>query len=90
MPAVVSSAVKGSKKAKRPAWDLKGRIQDMEENFVATQQTNSVLKQELEEYNQRIAALEVANSQLHQENEMKSVQSEEAVSQISNLETQLK
>lgn len=89
MPAAVSTAKIG-KKPKRPAWDLKGRIQDMEENFLATQERNASLKHELEEYNQRIAALESANSVLHHDNEIKSVQSEEALSQINELKHQRK
>ncbi|GFR31297.1 carboxy-terminal kinesin 2 [Trichonephila clavata] len=77
-------------KPKRPAWDLKGRIQDMEENFQSAQQVNSTLNEQLTTYNQRILALEEANSLLHKDVEIKASQSEVASSQASNLEKQLR
>ncbi|GFY61156.1 hypothetical protein TNIN_448231, partial [Trichonephila inaurata madagascariensis] len=77
-------------KPKRPAWDLKGRIQDMEENFQSAQQVNSTLNAQLTAYNQRILALEEANSLLHKDVEIKASQSEVASSQVSNLEKQLR
>ncbi|XP_035205153.1 kinesin-like protein KIFC1, partial [Stegodyphus dumicola] len=91
MPAVLPTAkIKGGLKSKRPAWDLKGRIQDMEEHFNKTLEQNSTLKQELQAYNQRIAALEATNSLLYKDVEIKSSQSEEASSQINRLENTLK
>lgn len=86
MPAISVS----KSKPKRPAWDLKGRIQDMEENFQNAQQRNSTLNDQLTAYNQRILALEEANSLLHKDVEIKASQSEEASSQASNLEKQLR
>ncbi|KAG8180369.1 hypothetical protein JTE90_014248 [Oedothorax gibbosus] len=81
-------------KAKRPAWDLKGRIQDMEEKFQVTQEKNSTLNEQLtimnEQYNQRIAALESANSMLHKDVEIKSTLTEEASSQVCKLQKELK
>ncbi|GFY57333.1 carboxy-terminal kinesin 2 [Trichonephila inaurata madagascariensis] len=86
MPAISVS----KSKPKRPAWDLKGRIQDMEENFQSAQQVNSTLNAQLTAYNQRILALEEANSLLHKDVEIKASQSEVASSQVSNLEKQLR
>ncbi|GBL96931.1 Carboxy-terminal kinesin 2 [Araneus ventricosus] len=88
MPAV--SVTSGKSRAKRPAWDLKGRIQDMEENFQNAQQLNSNLNEQLMTYNQRILALEETNKRLHKDVEIKSSQSEVASSQASTLEKQLR
>ena len=86
MPAVVPSATI-QKKTKRSAWDYKGRFEDLEQNFLATKQQNEMLVKNFEIYNERIAALESANSSLHKANEVKSV---EAVSQITELQAKLK
>ncbi|CAL1272597.1 unnamed protein product [Larinioides sclopetarius] len=88
MPAL--SATSGKSKPRRPAWDLKGRIQDMEEHFQNAQQLNSNLNEQLMTYNQRILALEETNKRLHKDVEIKSSQSEVASSQASTLEKQLR
>ncbi|KAF8786825.1 Carboxy-terminal kinesin 2 like protein [Argiope bruennichi] len=88
MPAI--SVTSGKSKPKRPAWDLKGRIQDMEEHFQNAQQLNLNLNEQLLAYNQRILALEETNKRLHKDVEIKSSQSEVASSQASTLEKQLR
>lgn len=97
MPAMsIASTLKPkpTAKAKRPAWDLKGRIQDMEEHFQTAQQKNATLNDQLasmsEQYNQRIAALESANSMLHKDVEIKSTLTEEASSQVCKLQKELR
>ena len=52
----------GSKK--RPAWDLKGRLQDMESKFQSTVQERHDLMTQMNMYNERIALLENKNTQL--------------------------
>ena len=49
---------------KRPAWDLKGRLQDMESKFQSTAQERQDLMSQMNMYNERIALLENKNTQL--------------------------
>ncbi|XP_025086603.1 carboxy-terminal kinesin 2-like isoform X2 [Pomacea canaliculata] len=49
---------------KRPAWDLKGRLQDMESVLSQREASASSLQSQLESYNQRIAHLEQQKEQL--------------------------
>ena len=49
---------------KRPAWDLKGRLQDMETKFQSTVQERQDLMLQMSMYNERIATLENKNTQL--------------------------
>ncbi|XP_071038389.1 carboxy-terminal kinesin 2 [Parasteatoda tepidariorum] len=85
-----SRAVTVSKPPKRQPWDLKGRIQDMEETFKETQKQNTTLLEQLAINNQRIAALESDNSLLNKDVQIKSCESEEAMVQISELQKKLK
>ncbi|XP_071099275.1 carboxy-terminal kinesin 2-like [Haliotis cracherodii] len=61
-PAVPKAAAAGGKK--RAAWDLKGRLQDMEQVLQHRDQVSSTLQVQLESYNNRINMLESQNTQL--------------------------
>ncbi|XP_055998157.1 carboxy-terminal kinesin 2-like isoform X2 [Ostrea edulis] len=52
-------------KAKRPAWDLKGRLQDMEELLNRQSSKRDSLESQLQDYNNRIASLESEKKQLY-------------------------
>ncbi|GIY91528.1 carboxy-terminal kinesin 2 [Caerostris extrusa] len=71
-----SMPVISATKPKRPAWDLKGRIQDMEEKFHTAKTVNSTLNDQLLAINQRMLALEAANSTLNKDVEIKASQSQ--------------
>lgn len=49
---------------KRPAWDLKGRLQDMEVVLSQREANTHSLQSQLESYNQRIMQLEMQKQQL--------------------------
>ncbi|XP_067656013.1 carboxy-terminal kinesin 2-like [Haliotis asinina] len=61
-PTVPKAAVAGGKK--RAAWDLKGRLHDMEQVLQHRDQISSSLQSQLESYNNRINMLESQNMQL--------------------------
>ncbi|XP_067135758.1 carboxy-terminal kinesin 2-like [Centruroides vittatus] len=77
-------------KQKRPAWDLKGRIQDMEEEFVRSRRSNQQLHDQLELTNERVAFLEQINTRLNEDVASKTAQSEEASQIVENLKSTLK
>ncbi|XP_061178033.1 carboxy-terminal kinesin 2-like [Saccostrea echinata] len=52
-------------KAKRPAWDLKGRLQDMEELLNKQSSKRDSLESQLQDYNIRIASLESEKNKLY-------------------------
>lgn len=52
-------------KAKRPAWDLKGRLQDMEELLNRQSSKRDSLESQLQDYNSRIASLESEKNRLY-------------------------
>ncbi|XP_046558589.1 carboxy-terminal kinesin 2-like isoform X2 [Haliotis rubra] len=61
-PTVPKAAAAGGKK--RAAWDLKGRLHDMEQVLQHRDQISSSLQTQLESYNNRINTLESQNMQL--------------------------
>ncbi|XP_054706283.1 carboxy-terminal kinesin 2-like [Uloborus diversus] len=92
MPAMSIAALvpKVAPKAKRPAWDLKGRVQDLDEVIQKVQQRNASLEKNLEETNGRIASLEAEKCRLNENVVIKSAQTEEASCQIQRLTESLK
>lgn len=65
-PPVASTVPKAAgNKAKRPAWDLKGRLQDMEELLNRQSSKRDSLESQLQDYNSRIASLESEKNQLY-------------------------
>ncbi|XP_045175313.2 carboxy-terminal kinesin 2-like isoform X2 [Mercenaria mercenaria] len=54
----------GGGKAKRPAWDLKGRLQDMEEQWKKQSQEKNEFLSQMQKCTERIALLENHNDQL--------------------------
>ncbi|XP_054723949.1 kinesin-like protein KIFC1, partial [Uloborus diversus] len=87
MPAMSIAALvpKVAPKPKRPAWDLKGRVQDLDEVIQKVQQRNASLEKNLEETNGRIASLEAEKCRLNENVVIKSAQTEEASCQIQRL-----
>lgn len=77
-------------KPKRPAWDLKGRIQDMEDEFVKSKISNQELHDQLELTNERVAFLEEINSRLNEDVACKTAQSEEASQIVEKLKQTIK
>ncbi|KAL5007768.1 hypothetical protein ScPMuIL_016574 [Solemya velum] len=78
----------GSKK--RPAWDLKGRLQDMEEVLASRNQMSSTLHSQLESYNQRINMLESQNNHLSGTVAQAEKQTTQASAEISDLQRRLR
>ena len=75
---------------KRPAWDLKGRLQDMEAILGQREADSHSLQSQLESYNQRIEQLESQKQQLYGDVAKRSEQAE-MVSQINrDLQQQLR
>nr|KAG5699218.1 hypothetical protein BaRGS_012739 [Batillaria attramentaria] len=75
---------------KRPAWDLKGRLQDMEAVLNQREATTSTLSSQLESYNQRIAQLETQKQQLSGDVAKRSELTEMVKEENSQLQRQLK
>ncbi|XP_013777347.2 carboxy-terminal kinesin 2-like isoform X1 [Limulus polyphemus] len=79
-----------SKKTKRPAWDLKGRIQDIEEQFLVSRKTNDELISQLKLNEERIALLEGLNSELSQDVQCKESKTQEANEVLEQLQKSLR
>ncbi|BFZ10060.1 hypothetical protein BsWGS_13099 [Bradybaena similaris] len=75
---------------KRPAWDLKGRIQDMEAHIQRQAKDNTCLQDEFSKYNERIGHLEQLNKQLSGNVVEKELASESAMKEIDNLKNMLR
>ncbi|KAJ8299194.1 hypothetical protein KUTeg_023254 [Tegillarca granosa] len=84
------AAQKSSGGKKRPAWDLKGRLQDMEELVQSQGTQRQMLMIQLDDYNSRIASLESANNQLSGTVEQKEKLATDASRQIDNLRQRLR
>ncbi|GFO03552.1 kinesin-like protein [Plakobranchus ocellatus] len=85
---VVSTGV--AKPKKRPAWDLKGRLQDMETHMQTQTKNNSNLQGQVTECNFRIAHLESLNQKLSGDVEEKHLASQSAVKEIEQLREKLR
>ncbi|XP_072172005.1 carboxy-terminal kinesin 2-like [Diadema setosum] len=79
-----------SSKAKRPAWDLKGRLADMEAAMESRTNTNQYLESRITENNDRIEYLESLNQQLKGTVQVKETQSCQAEETIRCLERKLR
>ena len=75
---------------KRPAWDLKGRLQDMEAILGQREADSYGLQSQLESYNQRIAQLESQKQQLHGDVAKRSEQAEMVSQMNKDLQEQLR
>lgn len=75
---------------KRPAWDTKGRLEDMEQAMAINLQQNTSLQQQISSSNERIALLESMNSQLTGAIKQKEMQSDEASGEIQMLLKKIK
>ncbi|CAG5121553.1 unnamed protein product, partial [Candidula unifasciata] len=75
---------------KRPAWDLKGRIQDMEAHLQQQVKDKTSLQSEFSKYNERIGQLESLNKQLSGNVVEKELASESAMKEIENLKAILR
>ncbi|KAK3596665.1 hypothetical protein CHS0354_038897 [Potamilus streckersoni] len=82
------AATGGSRK--RPTWDLKGRLQDMEELLRSQDVHSQNLATQLTDYNQRIVQLESQKDQLSNAVSQKEQQTSDASKQITNLRNQLR
>lgn len=82
--------LKAGSSKKRPAWDLKGRLQDMEELVQSQGTQRQMLMIQLDDYNSRIASLESANNQLSGTVEQKEKIATDASRQIDNLRQRLR
>uniref|UniRef100_A0A0B7B810 Uncharacterized protein n=1 Tax=Arion vulgaris TaxID=1028688 RepID=A0A0B7B810_9EUPU len=74
---------------KRPVWDLKGRIQDMEAHIQQQNKDKSSFMGQFSKYNDRIGQLESQNQQLSTNVAQKEVASESAMKEIQNLQSKL-
>ncbi|CAL1537426.1 unnamed protein product, partial [Lymnaea stagnalis] len=74
---------------KRPGWDLKGRLQDVEIHFQKELKNSSLVQLQLSECNNRIAQLESINQKLSGDVVEKQVASETAEKDINNLRNKL-
>ncbi|XP_005102127.1 carboxy-terminal kinesin 2 isoform X2 [Aplysia californica] len=74
---------------KRPAWDLKGRLQDMEAHMQRQAKDSSSLQGQLTQYNDRIVQLESQNQKLSGDVVEKEMASETAVKEIQELKNKL-
>lgn len=81
---------KGSSKAKRPAWDLKGRLQDMEELLNRQSSQRDSLENQLQDYNSRIASLESEKNRLYGDVQSKEEKVHGASKQIEEYRKQIR
>lgn len=80
----------GSSKAKRPAWDLKGRLQDMEELLNRQSSQRDSLENQLQDYNSRIASLESEKNRLYGDVQSKEEKVHGASKQIEEYRKQIR
>ncbi|XP_055957955.1 kinesin-like protein KIFC1 [Patella vulgata] len=76
--------------SKRPGWDLKGRLQDMEALVLSRENMSAELQSQLESYNKRIFSLESHNQQLTGTVREKELQTQDNTAEISNLRRQIR
>ncbi|XP_059166584.1 carboxy-terminal kinesin 2-like [Physella acuta] len=84
-----STVVSTGAPKKRPAWDLKGRLQDMENHLQRQAKDSTSLQGQLSQYNDRIAQLESINQKLSGDVVEKQVASETAFKDIQDLRNKL-
>ncbi|KAL8593766.1 hypothetical protein ACOMHN_059259 [Nucella lapillus] len=89
-PQNTSLVAAGGGGKKRPAWDLKGRLQDMETMLSHRETTTHDLQSQLESYNGRIEQLENQKQQLSGDIAKRSQQTEEVSRQNTDLRQQLR
>ena len=75
---------------KRPAWDTKGRLEDMEVALSRHLEQNSSLQQQILSSNDRIAQLESLNCQLKGTVEQREQMTTQARDEIGTLQRQLR
>ena len=75
---------------KRPAWDTKGRLQDMEEAMSQHIKMNGNLQQQMLLSNERIVSLEMMNSQLKGTIQQREQQTSQATDEIAALQKKLR
>ncbi|XP_013392997.1 carboxy-terminal kinesin 2 [Lingula anatina] len=75
---------------KRQPWDLKGRLQDMENILSDNQANNAELRNVLENNNARIAMLESINQQLQGTVQQKELQTKEVSQEVEELQRKLR
>ena len=84
------SAAGGGGGKKRPAWDLKGRLEDMEAMLSKNQNANMELNSHIQSNNGRIQLLETINQQLKGTVSQKEIQTSEASREIADLQHKLR
>ncbi|KAL4236725.1 Kinesin-like protein kifc1 [Mactra antiquata] len=84
------SSNKVASKSKRPAWDLKGRLQDMEEQWKQKQDERNEFMIQMQQCNERIASLESHNNQLSGTVAQKEENYSHASKEIENLQKMLR
>lgn len=87
---VANGAAGGGGGKKRPAWDLKGRLEDMEAKLERQTSNRSSLISQMEEQNQRIMSLESVNNQLSGTVSMKENIVTQASQEIDDLKRKLR
>ncbi|KAK6190079.1 hypothetical protein SNE40_002016 [Patella caerulea] len=89
-PAAAAPARSSGSGSKRPGWDLKGRLQDMEALVLSRENMSAELQSQLESYNKRIFSLESHNQQLTGTVREKEQQTQDNTAEISNLRRQIR
>lgn len=80
----------GGGRTKRPAWDVKGRLQDMEEQFKRKENENNQFLMQMQQCTERIAMLESHNNQLSGTVAQKEESYTHASKEIEQLQTKLR